>query len=67
MPTEINALRVEQQALAAKMSAPEYFRQSADVLRDDWNAEIRSSHEARNLFSPTPDLLFILRQLEKGK
>ncbi len=35
LPVEIEALEAEQQALAAKMSAPEYFRKSADALRAD--------------------------------
>jgi len=35
LPREIEALEAEQKVLAAKMSAPEYFRQGADVLRDD--------------------------------
>jgi len=35
LPAEIEALETEQQALAAKMSALEYFRKSADVLRAD--------------------------------
>jgi len=42
LPREIEALEAEQKVLAAKMSAPEYFRQGADVLRDDQkrNADI---------------------------
>jgi len=35
LPREIEALEAEQKVLAAKMSAPEYFRLGADVLRDD--------------------------------
>jgi ATP-binding cassette subfamily F protein uup len=35
LPAEIEALETEHRALAAKMGAPEYFRQSADVLRGD--------------------------------
>jgi ATP-binding cassette subfamily F protein uup len=35
LPKEIEALEAEQQALAAKMSAPEYFKQPPDVLRAD--------------------------------
>ena len=37
LPKEIEALEAEQQVLAAKTSAPEYFRQAAEVLRDDQN------------------------------
>jgi ATP-binding cassette subfamily F protein uup len=35
LPGEIEALETEQQMLAAKMSAPEYFRQPAELLRAD--------------------------------
>ncbi len=35
LPGEISALESEQQALAARMSAPEYYRQSPDILRAD--------------------------------
>jgi ATP-binding cassette subfamily F protein uup len=35
LPQEIEALEAEQHSRAAKMSAPEYFRQSADVLKAD--------------------------------
>ncbi len=35
LPDEIAALEREQQALAARMSDPEYFRQSAETLRAD--------------------------------
>ena len=35
LPVEIEALEVEQQALAAKMAAPDYFRQPAQTLRAD--------------------------------
>jgi ATP-binding cassette subfamily F protein uup len=35
LPKEIQALEAEQLALAAKMSAPEYFRQGAETLRTD--------------------------------
>jgi ATP-binding cassette subfamily F protein uup len=35
LPGEISALEAEQLALASRMSAPDYFRQSADVLRAD--------------------------------
>ncbi len=35
LPGEIKALEAEQQALAARMSAPEYFRNSPDILRAD--------------------------------
>jgi ATP-binding cassette subfamily F protein uup len=44
LPKEIEALEAEQQALAAKMSAPEYFRQPPDVLRADQkrNGEIET-------------------------
>jgi ABC transport system ATP-binding/permease protein len=35
LPGEIEALETEQRALAAKMSAPEYFRQAAGLLRAD--------------------------------
>ncbi len=35
LPGEISALEGEQQSLAARMSAPEYFRQPADILRAD--------------------------------
>jgi ATP-binding cassette subfamily F protein uup len=35
LPGEIEALEAEQRALAAKMSAPEYFRQPSDLLRAD--------------------------------
>ena len=35
MPAEIESLEAEQHALAAKMSAPEYYRQAPDALRAD--------------------------------
>jgi ATP-binding cassette subfamily F protein uup len=35
LPGEISALEGEQAALAARMSAPDYFRQPADLLRAD--------------------------------
>jgi ATP-binding cassette subfamily F protein uup len=35
LPQEIEALEAEQKALAEKMSAPEYFRQAADELKQD--------------------------------
>jgi ATP-binding cassette subfamily F protein uup len=35
LPQEIEALEAEQHSRAARMSAPEYFRQSADVLKAD--------------------------------
>jgi ABC transport system ATP-binding/permease protein len=35
LPGEIETLEAEQQALAARMSEPEYFRQPPDVLRAD--------------------------------
>ncbi len=35
LPGEIEALEAEQRALAAKMSAPEYYRQAAQALRED--------------------------------
>jgi ATP-binding cassette subfamily F protein uup len=35
LPKEIEALEAEQQALAAKMSAPEYFRQPPQALKAD--------------------------------
>ena len=35
LPKEIAALEAEQQALAAKTHAPEYYRQPPEVLRDD--------------------------------
>ena len=35
LPKEIAALEAEQQALAAKMHAPEYYQQAAEVLRED--------------------------------
>ena len=35
LPGEIEALEAEQQALAARMSEPEYFRQPPDTLRAD--------------------------------
>ena len=35
LPKEIAALEAEQQALGAKMHAPEYYKQAPDVLRDD--------------------------------
>jgi ABC transport system ATP-binding/permease protein len=35
LPKEIEALEAEQQALAGKMSAPEYFRQGAEALKAD--------------------------------
>ena len=42
LPKEIAALEAEQQALGAKMHAPEYYKQPPEVLRDDQkrNAEI---------------------------
>jgi ATP-binding cassette subfamily F protein uup len=44
LPGEIEALEAEQRALAAKMGAPEYFRQPAQVLRADQkrNGEIEA-------------------------
>jgi ATP-binding cassette subfamily F protein uup len=35
LPAEIEALEVEQRALAARMSAPDYYRQPPDALRAD--------------------------------
>ena len=35
LPSEISALEAEQQALLARMHDPEYYRQSADILRAD--------------------------------
>ncbi len=35
LPGEISALETEQAALAARMSAPDYFKQPADTLRSD--------------------------------
>jgi ATP-binding cassette subfamily F protein uup len=35
LPKDIAALEAEQQALAAKMHAPEYYRQAAQMLRED--------------------------------
>jgi ATP-binding cassette subfamily F protein uup len=35
LPGEISALEVEQQSLASRMSAPDYFKQPADILRAD--------------------------------
>jgi ABC transport system ATP-binding/permease protein len=35
LPREIEALEAEQKALAGKMSAPEYFRQGAELLKAD--------------------------------
>ncbi|MDH5212513.1 MAG: ATP-binding cassette domain-containing protein, partial [Betaproteobacteria bacterium] len=35
LPKEIEALEAEQQALAGKMSAPEYFRQPPEILKAD--------------------------------
>ena len=35
LPQQIEALEAEQQALAAKLSAPEYFRQPPDLLKAD--------------------------------
>jgi ATP-binding cassette subfamily F protein uup len=35
LPAEIEALEAEQKALAARMAAPEYYRQPPDVLRRD--------------------------------
>ena len=42
LPEEISALEAEQQSLAARMSAPDYFRQAPAILRADQarNAEI---------------------------
>jgi len=44
LPKEIAALEAEQQALAAKMHAPEYYKQAAQVLRQDQrrNGEIET-------------------------
>ena len=44
LPGEIESLEAEQQALAAKAAAPEYFRQPAEALRGDQkrNAEIEA-------------------------
>jgi len=35
LPLDISALEAEQQSLAARMSAPDYFKQSPDILRAD--------------------------------
>ena len=35
LPREISALETEQQVLAARMSVPDYYRQSSDILRAD--------------------------------
>jgi len=35
LPGAIEALESEQHALAARLSAPDYFRQSPDILRAD--------------------------------
>jgi ATP-binding cassette subfamily F protein uup len=35
LPEVISALEAEQQSLAARMSAPDYFRKPADLLRAD--------------------------------
>ena len=35
LPGEFSALEGEQAALSARMSAPDYFRQPADLLRAD--------------------------------
>jgi ATP-binding cassette subfamily F protein uup len=35
LPGEIEALEAEQHALAARRSAPDYYRQGADALRED--------------------------------
>jgi ATP-binding cassette subfamily F protein uup len=35
LPEVISALEAEQQLLASKMSAPDYFRQPPDILRAD--------------------------------
>jgi len=35
LPGEIAALETEQSALSVKISSPEYFRQSPDILRVD--------------------------------
>jgi ATP-binding cassette subfamily F protein uup len=35
LPGEISALEAEQHALAARISAPDYYRQSPDILRAD--------------------------------
>jgi len=35
LPGEISALEAEQQSLAARMSSPDYFKQSAEILRAD--------------------------------
>ena len=42
LPEVISALEAEQQLLASRMSAPDYFKQSPDILRTDQarNAEI---------------------------
>ncbi|MSQ62274.1 MAG: ATP-binding cassette domain-containing protein [Betaproteobacteria bacterium] len=44
LPKEIAALEAEQQALSTKMHAPEYYKQAAQVLREDQrrNGEIES-------------------------
>ncbi len=44
LPKEIEALEAEQQALAAKMSAPEYFKQAAQAMRAEQkrNGEIEA-------------------------
>jgi ATP-binding cassette subfamily F protein uup len=45
LPSEIEALEAEQQTLALRMHAPEYYRQAAEVLREDQrrNGEIETS------------------------
>ena len=35
LPGEISALEAEQHALASRASAPDYFKQSPDILRAD--------------------------------
>ena len=49
LPGEISALEGEQQSLAARLSAPDYFKQSPDILRGDQarNAEIEAQLMAK--------------------
>jgi ATP-binding cassette subfamily F protein uup len=62
LPGEIESLEAEQQALAARMSEPEYFKQSADILRAD---QARSA-EIEALLMEKLERWHALEVLQKG-
>jgi ATP-binding cassette subfamily F protein uup len=62
LPGEIEALEAEQQALGARMSEPEYFRQGADILRAD---QARSA-EIEALLTEKLERWHALEEMQKG-